>query len=131
MIHVTFYDSNGRITRQKSCGDEDDLAALTPAGGGVWLDYLDDDLWMFVEGAPALRPEIAASAEYEIAADGVDVIVIALPAGTMAACDGRAVVTEAEDDLVYTTTIAGTHELTLTPPWPWRQKTVRVNAHAL
>ncbi|MDH6265547.1 hypothetical protein M2360_000937 [Rhizobium sp. SG_E_25_P2] len=131
MTHVTFYDRDGRITRSKTCGVEDDLAAFTPEGGGAWPDCLDDDLWMFVDHAPTLRPEIAASATYEIVADGVAEIAIPLPAGTMADCGGRAVVTDVDEDLQYTTTIAGTHELTLSPPWPWRRKVITVIAHAV
>lgn len=128
MMHITLYNADGRIVRQKTIDDMREVKDIVPEGGWFDLGEPDPDLWHYPGGVLTARPELAVADAYEIVADGEDEILLALPAETLVTTDGKGVTTDDDDGLIYSTTVAGAHEVLLVPPWPWRRKTVVIHA---
>lgn len=134
----SIYDASGEIIQvyELAPGDVPTVSDY-PAGGGYLAGSYDPELWHVtgVGSTPTatLRASLNVEAEYVIQADGVDSVIIPIPAGTVVTDEetgSQYTAAAAENLTIRSTNRSGVFEFTIEPPSPYLSKTIVVTAHA-
>ena len=125
---IVFSALDGRILRWGSC-EAYILPMQAQENELVWQGpYHDPDLYYFEDDQPCLRPSVEVETEYQIAADGVEAVEIALPAGSTVIDRQTREWFENEDEIYFSTEVPGVTRYHVIPPMPFREFEVKIDA---
>lgn len=127
MPEITIVDSEtGRILR--SCGViESDVPAQSRAPNEIILEGTFDARTRRYDGSAIVERPLLFSSDYHIAADGLDTLTLAIPAGTTLEWDGQAQIIE-DGSFEFSTVDPGESRFTFWLPFPYQRQTIRVIA---
>lgn len=117
------------VLRYGHCPDED---IGLQAGEGEAChegEALGDTDFYFLNGVKKSRPSLSVTTSHAIAADGIDAVAFALPAGSAVYLDAEGLSWLDEDEFHVTSDDAGTFVYRIEPAFPYRGP-VEVTIHA-
>lgn len=132
-VTYSFYDrdAGGQIVSVRTFDDSEgapDISAFTPENGAAWEGRTDLRRQYFADDVLTERPALACLPDYVIAANGLDTVSFALPAGTAVYFDGTRMTSETDEDFEFVTEFPGSYQFLLFPPFPWISAKISVVA---